>query len=422
MKRTLLLLAIFLAAVPSRADLVGQWRNTRAILLPPLTTSGLVYLPLDEDALAAVDSFAEYRVVRAGGIETPYRMLEERGQTETYLLPAQMVAQSPPGADPEEITLALGGRPASRLRLKLELIGRDFRCRAELAGSQDGNQWQVISDRETLLRQDSGVEQRELAVPFRADRFLRLRLFPEQGRLPRIERVAVSSETLVARRLLPVPAHLSRTEDAQQRRTILTLDTGRNTRDLAEVGFDVEDAAFDRMATLESREPGGAWVNRSVERLQRLAGEELVTLPLDIPRAQELRVSLNNGDDAPLHIRRVMLRRLRRGLLFLAAPGQTYALWYGHPNAVAPAYEMERLPLTTPPEELPQVSLGAERALPLLPPAPLPWSEQHPWLFWGVLGVVVALLLLLILRSMRGVQGLTLFSEENGKDPTRHEP
>lgn len=419
-----LVLLIVLAAASARADLTGDWRKARDIAAPAMQPSGQVYLPLDEATLAGVETLSEYRVVRAGKVEIPYRMVEERGQTETYALSVKTVAQSAPGIEPQEITLDLGDRPASRLRLTLQLIGSAFRCRAGVEGSPDGKQWRMVTVTERLFRLGGGIERSDLLLPFRADRFLRLRLFREQGPLPRIEQIRVSSETVIARQLLPVAAGLSRKEEARERRTILTLDTQRLTRDLAEARFEIAEAAFDRSIGVEAKEQGNTWEYRGAGALKRLAGGSVITLPLDIPRTRQLRFSIANGDDAPLTIQQVTLWRVRRGLIFSAEPGQRYELWYGRPNALTPAYELERLPLTTPPAALPQASLGAERAVPPAPAAPKlspAWSEQHPWVFWSSLTGVVALLLLLIVRSMRGAGGHST-APVGGTKMVRREP
>ncbi len=394
---------LLLVSAPVRGDLIGQWRTTRTIGLPPLQAPAAVYLPLDENALAGVESFSEYRIVRAGHFETPYRMVEERGQTETYPLEAKTIAQSQPGEEPETITLDLGDRPASQLRLIPQLAGNDFRCRVEVSGSHDGQQWQIVTDRAYLYRRQGNAELSELMLPFRQDRLLRLHLIREQGSLPRIQRVDVSSVVTLARRLISVPASMSRKEDVNARRTSLELDAGQMTRDLVEARFDISEAAFDRPVTIET-ERNGHWEYLASGALRRLAGGGAVTLPLDISQALRVRISIVNGDDAPLTISAVTLWRMRRGLIFVADPGQLYELRYGRAGVSAPTYELERMPLTVAPTELPQASLGEPRMLPPPPKPPTPWSERHSWLFWSVLTGVVALLLLLIVRSMRGIK------------------
>jgi hypothetical protein len=95
---------------------------------------------------------------------------------------------------------------------------------------------------------------------------------------------------------------------------------------------------------------------------------------------------------------------VRRGLVFSADPAQRYDLWYGRADARQPEYEIQRLPLATPPARLPLATLGPARRLPVKPPPPPPWSEQHPVLFWAALSGVVVLLMLAIVRAMRSVK------------------
>jgi hypothetical protein len=90
--------------------------------------------------------------------------------------------------------------------------------------------------------------------------------------------------------------------------------------------------------------------------------------------------------------------------VFSASPGASYELWYGRRGAAQPVYDIQRLPLTTPPAELAQATLGAPRQMPLKPPPPPPWSERHPAYFWIVLIAVLVLLLLMIVKAIRGAK------------------
>jgi hypothetical protein len=124
-------------------------------------------------------------------------------------------------------------------------------------------------------------------------------------------------------------------------------------------------------------------------------------LVLDTGPARLLRIAIVNGDDRPLDITAVHLFRVQRGLLFNAQAGGNYELWYGRQDAPEPSYDLAKLPLTMPPDQLPQAALAAARALPLAPPPPPPWSETHRALFWAILIAVVVLLLVVIARAMR---------------------
>ncbi len=288
-------------------------------------------------------------------------------------------------------------------------------------GGQDGTRWRLISDQGYVFRQAGGIEQKTISLPSQADRFLRIRLLRQQGVLPRIRQVEASSEVSISRRLLPVAATMAQREEREPHRTIVELDPGRLTRDLAEARLDIAEPAFDRPVTVETLQEGATeWdVYTANGVLKRLAPDGEVILPLGIPQAYRLRFDISNGDDPPLTIRHITLWRTRRGLIFYAEPGQRYELWYGCPKAPSPAYDLDRLPLMTPPAALAEALLGAAQ---ILPPPRLPWSERHPALFWSVLACTIVLLLLLIVRSMRGIKDSLLHPDGSATAIKRHKP
>ena len=139
------------------------------------------------------------------------------------------------------------------------------------------------------------------------------------------------------------------------------------------------------------------------DALRRLRPGDKVQLPLAIGEVKLVQVVVSNGDDRPLTIRSGSLLRLRQGVIFRAQPGGRYELWYDRRQVPQPVYDIQRLPLLTPPSRLPQASLGAVRRMALAPPPPPPWSEQHPVLFWAALVGVLVLLGAVVLRAMRRV-------------------
>jgi hypothetical protein len=410
MKR-IIVLAIGLAGLPVWADLPrGEWRTARPVALPTMSARGRVYLVLDEEALAGVKSLSEYRVVLDGRQEVPYRMVLEEGQAETRTLTARIVSRGTLKKEQAQVTLDLGGGAPSANRAALLLRGDNFRSRVKVEGSPDGREWWVLTGRGVVYRHEGRFERTWVNIPPNRYRFLRVTLTRLEGGLPEIEGVRPVSEVAIPRRLLVVPAKITRREEVRKHVTVLELDMGKLTRDLAEMRFEVEEPTFDRPAEIEvasaakaaPRNVNYGWA--ATGRLRRLASGKAVVLPLEIAEARQLRISIHNGDDRPLTIRRVTLHRVRRGLVFSADPAHRYQLWYGRANTPQPVYDIQRLPMTTSPADLALARLGPGHKLPVKPPPPPPWRERHRALFWVVLAAVLLLLAVVTLRAMRGVK------------------
>ncbi len=404
MKRAIIFVLALAAAGACWADLTrGEWKIARPIILPKITGAGLAYLPLDEDALR-VKSLAEYRIVEEGREEAPYRMVLEGGESEAKSVPAKVVSRSLPGQTGAEITVDLGEEAPPANQVELLLNGDNFRSKVRVEGSRERVRWWLLVAGGIVYRHEGRYEQTTVALPPNDYRFLRITVVRLQGNLPLIEGAQVSSILQIPRKLVAVGSRLSRREDTKNRLTLLDIDLNRPTRDIMTAEFEIQEKSVDRPLTIEFAQEGMGYEWAGEANLRRLKAGEKVSISLDIPYARRLRLQISNGDDRPLTISKVTLWRVRRGLIFSADPSHRYELWYGRPQAPEPNYEIQRLPILTPPAELPVASLGPEHSLPVKPPPPPPWSEQHPVIFWAALAAVVLLLALLILRTMRGVR------------------
>jgi hypothetical protein len=408
--KSAILLAVLLLALPAAADLPsGKWSVARPIVLPSLTSPGLVYLPLDEEALTAA-STSEYRIVQGGRIEVPYRELLEDGETQSDVVPHKITDWSEEsdarGPLQAKITLDLGASlpPANKIRLALTSANFSAKLTIEQASAASGPGSAVKTGK--VYRRGANFSKDYLEFPPTQQRYLRLLLRRDQGKLPRIDAITVLREFTIPRNLLPVPANVTRTEDYKHHRTILSFDPGRLSRDIVEAALEVKDPLFYRTVTIEVVSQGPPpgekpiYGDTSWDALRRSNAGEPAKLNLLIPSARYIRFSIANGDDRPLSISSIKLFRLRRGLVFRADPAAQYQLWYGRPDASAPEYDLAKLPLTIPPTQLPIATLGAAKRLPTVTPTP-PWSETHPAVFWMVLIGVVVLLVLIIVSAIR---------------------
>jgi len=414
MRRTLALAALLLA-LPALADLPReQWRVTRDIITPKLSRPSEVYLPLDRDTLTAA-SLSEYRVVQAGKRETPYRMVLESGETETRPIPAEVAKwttdQDAAGQDKSvRLVLDLGADRPPANRMDFEIIGDAFRCHVRIEESEEAAAAGRTLFEGELYRQGTTFQKTSATFSASHTRYLRVTVTRLQGKTFRVQKVSPLFVLNFPRRLDLVPAQLTRTEDAKHHRTVLDLDLGKPSRDLALLELTVAEPAFDRQSWLEvtvSDKPlrdHPPFEMADIAQLQRLKPTSPVALRFTLERARRLRLTIDNGDDKPLTISRATLWRLRRGLIFTADPKWQYQLWYGNPRAARPDYELQRLPLATPPAALPLATLGPAQVTPPPPPPPPPWSESHPVIFWAALGVVVLLLALIIVKAMRSVK------------------
>ena len=119
-----------------------------------------------------------------------------------------------------------------------------------------------------------------------------------------------------------------------------------------------------------------------------------------VPYASTVRLTIQNGDDAPLALHGVALQMRERQVCFLRKPNTSYVLRYGDPLLGAPQYDLSPIEATA--MSVSESTLGAERAL--TPEAAIglrPFTERHPVLLWIALILVVGTLGFVALRSAR---------------------
>jgi hypothetical protein len=118
-----------------------------------------------------------------------------------------------------------------------------------------------------------------------------------------------------------------------------------------------------------------------------------------MPTASTVRLTINNGDDAPLALHGVRLAMRERRLCFLPKPGEDYVLRYGDASLRTPAYDIT--PLRAAQAGASTSTAGEERLLLATAQGDLPFTEQHPVLLWLALVAVVGTLGSIALRTAR---------------------
>ncbi len=130
------------------------------------------------------------------------------------------------------------------------------------------------------------------------------------------------------------------------------------------------------------------------------SGVESIELGLGAVRyASTMRLTIQNGDDAPLALHAIALQMRERQICFLRKAGASYALRYGDPALGAPVYDLSPLQAALANASL--STLGPERALTPETNRNIPFTERHPVLLWVALILVVGTLGFVAFRSAK---------------------
>lgn len=115
--------------------------------------------------------------------------------------------------------------------------------------------------------------------------------------------------------------------------------------------------------------------------------------------ASTLRLTIQNGDDAPLKLHGITLAMRERTVCFLRKPNTSYVLRYGDPELGAGQYDLS--PLQAELANASLSTLGPERALTPAENGSILFTERHPVLLWLALILVVGTLGFVALRSAK---------------------
>jgi hypothetical protein len=200
--------------------------------------------------------------------------------------------------------------------------------------------------------------------------------------------------------LEPVDASAKRRN--AQRATVVDLDLGFARVPVDGVRIQSRTARYVRRVTVEGSNDGAAFVSLGGGEIARFPGVDLSQLALSA-RHRHLRVTVHNGDDAPLAGLRVTPEALPRPLLLAAGYQPPFRLLYGAASLPAPAYDFAQLPpAATGFERAREGTLGRERANELFeaPADTRSFFERHDRL------VQVSLVLAALMVAAGGVLAL----------------
>jgi hypothetical protein len=164
-------------------------------------------------------------------------------------------------------------------------------------------------------------------------------------------------------------------------------------------------ANFNRTVVL-SDEHGVEFQSGSISRVRMNRGGQTVTsedLSLEIysRTMQQIKITIENGDDPPLPIQQVQPLSIERRLYFDPKGKTLLHFYYGDPKLDPPTYDYAKFFQQAPDPALAQ--LGTPQANPEFTARPddRPWSERHSYVLWAAMLLAVLVLGGLALRGLK---------------------
>lgn len=413
-KRLMLVAALLpFAASQSCADFnLKSWRHYSDIA--PATAGDYVQVLIPPAVFdRARPDLADLRVVDDGDRETPYQLIVPQQHERERALTARRFNYGQT-KDSVTFTVDVGGRDFHN-RLSIETPDSNFRQAVRIEGSDDLRRWVTLKQRGYIFDFSHEYHARSitLSYPESNHRYLKVTVFHGAEKPLDVKGVEVHRLLPPARVETEVSfASLSRTENAKEKTTDLTIDLGFRNVPVHRINVSTSDTNFHRQVNLQCTNNCKDWVwaqgSGVIYRLstERFHGEQL---SLDFPETQSryLRLRVHNYDDQPLRTLQVRLFGGPRALVFRSEPPRRYRLFCGNAGALPPHYDFAQVFPYLSIREFSQLALASmrtnsafvERRRPRGP-----WTEEYPGMLWAVLLVVVASLGLLLWRAFAKIK------------------
>ena len=381
----MILLAILAASMATVAADVDetQFRHTRAL---GASTSAPVRFEPDPSMYGhARVNFPDLRILDADDEQVPWRSAPTPAA-----VPSQAVELVGRGRLGDTVTVVVDRgqvRPVID-RITLDVPNRIFVGDVEVQGSNTGAEGTYATLSATPIYAVRGaVAARSTTAVFPPTdyRFLLVRARGVSG----ITGAAVARDPSQPP-VEPVAARSTKRE--RERTTVVTLDLGYVRVPADRLSIRSSTPRYVRGVAVEGSNDGATFIPLSNSEIARFPGVDLSKIALS-SRHRYLRVTIRNGDDAPLDGLRVTAEAMPRPLLLASGFEPPFRLLYGAATVSAPSYDFARLPsAATGFETARRGTLGPERANELFEPLAdtRTFFERNDYLI-EVLLVVVAI-------------------------------
>jgi hypothetical protein len=401
-----LILAAALAAAPIPGAW-SHWRYSRPIDVASTDSTRLAGLVLPQDIyLHAQIGLPDLRIIDDAGNEVPYARYARQGSVTSATVPTEILENSFALGSYTQVVLRLNPTTEFHNAVEIGTGESDFIEWVSVEASDDAREWRVVEERAPIFRfrqQNREGTQTVRYSPTNA-RYLRIRVLDGAKKFPIVSAQAIYNAVEAPERSF-LEAQVVDDPQKGTGENAWRVDLGTPALGVQEVRFAVNPAEFIRAVQISNSSDGKTWTPVARGEIYRFRRENTAEerLHVDVPgevTARYWRITVENGNDAPLPGVLPSLYVTPVHFVFEQQPGRSYRLLYGQNLATAPQYDLARR-ISASQEDLAVVGqLGAEEESSNYAD-PRPWSERNRFLMWIVMGIAVLLLGGSAIRALR---------------------
>jgi hypothetical protein len=402
----LLALAVAAAAAPL-GKAWTNWRYSRAIELPATDSVRLAGLSLPQDVyLRAQTSLPDIRIIDDAGSEVPFARYAREGSTISKNLSTEILENSFSRGDYTQVVVNVGESAPFHNAVEIHTGESDFIEWVSVEASDDAHEWRTVEERAPIFRFRQQHREGTQMVRYSPNnaRYLRIRVLDGDKKFP-IDSAQVFSSTVEAPERSFLDESIVDEPGGHAGENSWRVDLGTPALGLQEVRFAVNPAEFIRAVNISVSDDGNTWTPVAHGEIYRFLRDSSAEqhLRVDVPgevTGRYWRITVVNGNDAPLPGVIPSLYITPVHFVFEQQPGHSYRLIYGQIRATSPQYDLARR-ISAEQEDLAVVGqLGAEEETSNYAD-PRPWTEKNRYVMWVVMGLAVLLLGYSAIRSLR---------------------
>jgi hypothetical protein len=365
------------------------------------------YFVVDEEIWSyARPDLADVRLLSSDSHEVPYALVTKGSSRHVEEVPAKVEELGRAGDQTTFVVEVPGNSDFNRVTL--ELATKNFVTQATVDGMDDLRDAKPVRMGPFTLydftKEHLGCNF-ALNLPHSRFRFLRIRVGKE---IPpgdvKSASVANATESKAAY------SNLAELTGAQQKKhsTLFTWKANKSVP-LDRVSFDIDGMNFLRAVRVED-DKGNTVGSGEISRVNRtlhgkLVQSEDLTVGTGGAHSSQYSIIVENGDDAPLKIRRVVPQVIERRVYFQPNGASRLTAYYGDDKLSAPVYDFAKLFQNASEAQavLAQLGPGQHNAAFTGRPDERPWTDRHPEVLWTAMILAVAGFGLIAFRSLKKV-------------------
>lgn len=401
-----LLAAIAAAPLPAPWK---SWRYSRAVDAGNVDAPRFVGAVLPPEVFSlTLPQLTDLRVIDEHGTETPYVIFLRQGSSNTIPRPTVLHERSFAPGLYTQVVVELGEKSGFHNNIEIQTSETDFVEWVRVDASDDGHEWRIVQPRAPIFRFQMEGHAGTQVVNYSENNasFLRLRILDGEKQFP-VTGADILYRTTTAPERVPVPVTLIGTANPVPGRSVWTVDLDGAAEPVSNVNFVVvAPPEFIRSVELKGSSDEKNWLPYGSGEIYRYHQGDTVCerLSIDVPYADTplryWRVEIFNRNDAPLEGVVPHFYSIPRHIIFEQQPGHTYTLLYGQSRAQRPVYDLSRRLSSDKMESAAMARLGPEE-INTDWVDPRPWTEQHDFLLWAMLGIAVLVIGYSALGSLR---------------------